>query len=211
MDRELMAQALARAVPGPGRRQSLAILCVDNSDDMRFGVVAAAAELRRRGVSSTIVDLTGTGRVAAAVTRVAGIAPEERPEVFRPSVVPSLTRGPSELETANWDDVAVAKAKNGAILVIVDFDPAVGADYLTAWSDRVVVAITAGRSSAELVRTTGELVGVAGLHLQHAVLLKARSDDITSGFVTLSEQETDEAAPTNRPEPDAGSGRSRVQ
>jgi capsular polysaccharide biosynthesis protein len=210
VDRQLMAHAIARAVPGPGRRQSLAVLCLDNSADMRFGVVAAASELRRRGVASTIIDLTVSGRVQQAVGRVGETTPEERPEVFRPSVVPSLTKGPSELETADWDDVALAKAKNGVTLVIADFDPAVGVDHLTAWSDRMIVAITAGRSSVELVRTTGELVRVAGLHLEHAVLLRARSDDITSGFTTLSEQDRAETS-TTQPEPDAGSGRSQVQ
>jgi len=211
VDRQLMAHAIAGAVPGPGRRQSLAVLCLGNSRDMRFGVVAAAAELRRRGVASTIIDLTVSGRVAAAVGRVTATGSEERPEVFRPSVVPSLTRGPSELETANWDDVALAKAKNGATLVIADFDPAVGVDHLTAWTDRAIVAVTAGQSSVELVRTTGELVRVAGLHLQHAVLLRARGDDITSGFVTLSEHDRAEVSPTMRPEPEADSGRSYVQ
>jgi capsular polysaccharide biosynthesis protein len=209
VDRQLMAHAIARALPGPGRPQSLAVLCLENSADMRFGVVAAASELRRRGVSSTIIDLTVSGRVQGAVGRVGGTTPEERPEVFRPRVVPSLTRGPSELETADWDDVALAKAKNGVTLVIADFDPAVGVDYLAAWCDRVIVAVTAGRSSVELVRTTGELVRVAGLHLQHAVLLRARSGDITSGFTTSSEQ--DGAETTTRLEPDAGSGRSYVQ
>jgi capsular polysaccharide biosynthesis protein len=210
VDRQLMAHAIAAAVPGPGRRQSLAVLCLGNSDDMRFGVVAAASELRRRAVASTIVDLTVSGHVAAAADRIP-TPPEERAEVFRPRVVPSLTRGPSELESADWDDVALAKAKNGVSLLIADFDPAVGVDHLTAWSDRVIVAVSAGRSSAELVRTTGELVRVAGLHLQHAVMLGGRGDDITSGFVTLSQQDTAEASPTSRPEPDSGSGRSQVQ
>jgi len=143
--------------------------------------------------------------------RKVSTSPEERPEVFRPSVVPSLTRGPSELETADWDDVALAKAKNGVTLVIADFDPAVGVNHLTTWSDRVLVAITAARSSAELVRTTGELVRVAGLQLQHAVLLRARSDDITSGYSSPSEQDDAETSPSTRPEPDTGSGRSQVQ
>jgi hypothetical protein len=210
-DRQLMAHAIAKAVPEPGRRQSLAILCLDNSRDMRFGVVAAASELRRRGVGSTIIDLTASGRVQKAVENGIKTAPQERPEVFRPHVVPSLTKGPSDLETADWDDVAVAKAKNGVTLVVADFDPAVGVDYLTAWSDRVIVAITAGRSSVELVRTTGDLVRVAGLHLQHAVLLGARRDDISSGFATLFEQDLAETSPTSRPEPDVASGRSHVQ
>jgi hypothetical protein len=62
-----------------------------------------------------------------------------------------------------------------------------------------------------LVRTTGELVRASGLHLQHAVLLGARSDDISSGFTTSSEWDITETASTTRPEPEAASARSRVQ
>jgi len=210
VDRQLMAHALAKAVPEPGRRQSLAVLCLGNSDDMRYGVVAAAVELRRHGVASTIIDLTVRGRVHRALSKVVNKAAEERPDVFRPSVVPSLTKGPSDLEAADWDDVALAKAKNGVTLVLADADPAVGVDHLTTWSDRVVVAVTAGRSSVELVRTTGELVRAAGLHLQHAVLLGTRDDDISSGFTPLPEQDAVETSPTTRPEPDAAAGGSRV-
>jgi len=129
--------------------------------------------------------------------------------VFRPDVVPSLTRGPSDLQAADWDDVAVAKARSGPTLVIADFDPAVGVDHLTAWSDRVVVAVTSGRSSVELVRTAGELVRVAGLELEHAVLLRAPRDDISSGYMVLSEPGL-AATTATRPEPDAGAGRSHA-
>ncbi len=208
IDRQVMAHALVKAVPDPGRRQSLTVLCLGNSDEMRFGVVTAAAELRRRGTASTIIDLTVSGRVHRAVSRVVSKASGHRPDVVRPSVVPSLTNGPSDLEAVDWDDVALAKAKNGAILVLADFDPAVGVDHLTAWSDRVVVAVTAGRSRVELVRTTGELVRVAGLHLQHAVLLGARGDDISSGFTTSSEQDGVTTPSTTSAEPDPASGRS---
>jgi hypothetical protein len=136
---------------------------------------------------------------------------EERAEVFRPSVIPSLTRGPSDLETAEWDDVALAKARNGVTLVIADVDPGVGLDYLTAWSDRAIVAVTAGRSSVELVRTTADLVRVARLKLQCAVVLRSRRDDISSGFAALSRVDDVETAPAFRAEPDAASERSHVQ
>jgi hypothetical protein len=210
VDRQLMAHALTRAVAEPGPRHSLTVLCLGNSDDMRFGVAAAAVELLGRGTASTVIDLTVSGRVQQAVGKMISNGSAERPEVVRPRVVPSLTEGPSDLDAVGWDDVALAKAKNGVILVVADFDPAVGVDHLAAWADRVVVAVTAGRSSVELVRTTGELVRAAGLHLQHAVLLEARGDDISSGVMTVSEQSDAGATPTTRPGPDAAAGGSRV-
>ena len=112
--------------------------------------------------------------------------------MFRPSVVPSLTRGPAALEAADWDDVAVAKARNGVTLILADLDPAVGVDHLAAWSDDVVVAVTAGASSVELVRTAGDLIRSVGLHLRAGVLLHAVRDDKSSGM-GLPEGEVDPA------------------
>jgi hypothetical protein len=70
--------------------------------------------------------------------------------------------------------------------VITDLDPAVGLDYLAAWTDEVIVAVTAGRSGAELVRTTGELVRAAGLRLRAAVLLRRARDDVS--FADMSRE-----------------------
>jgi hypothetical protein len=66
-------------------------------------------------------------------------------------------------------------------LILADVDTAVGLDHLAAWTDDVVVAVTAGRSSVELVRTTGDLVRSAGLTLHGALLLRALRDDVSSG------------------------------
>ncbi len=65
----------ARAGGDPtGRRPSLAVLCLDNSDEMRFGVVAAASlRLRRHGRDALIVDLTARGDVHAALDRLADV------------------------------------------------------------------------------------------------------------------------------------------
>ena len=67
-------------------------------------------------------------------------------------------------------------------IVLADFDPVVGLDHLTPGSDDVIVAVTAGRSSVELVRTAGEMVRAAGLRLHAAMLLRAARDDGSSGL-----------------------------
>jgi capsular polysaccharide biosynthesis protein len=184
VDRERMSHAIEKAVPEPGRRQSLAVVCLGNSHEMRFGVASAAIALQHHGRTVTIVDRTEAGAVAAAVASCAGATVDERPEVFRPSVIPSLTEGPSQIDSADWEDVELIKGRNGVTLILADLDPAVGVDHLTAWTDRVIVAVTAGKSSVELVRTTGDLVRCVGLHLRGAVLLKAVRDDMSSGLVT---------------------------
>jgi len=120
--------------------------------------------------------------------------------VFRPTVVPSLSRGPADLVAAEWDDVTLAKARGGVTLVVADLDPAVGVDHLRAWTDDVLVAVTAGRSSVELVRTAGDLVRSVGLHLHGAVVLCAVRDDMSSGLATGGAEEQENAAKAGRPD-----------
>jgi capsular polysaccharide biosynthesis protein len=207
VDQQRMARAIETAVPEPGRRQSLAVVCLGNSDEMRFGLVAAAVALQHHGRTPTIVDLTEAGRVASAVAQSVGVTVEKTPEVFRPRVIPSLTTGPSHLDSADWEDVALAKGRNGLTLILADLDPAVGVDHLTAWTDCVIVAVTGGKSSVELVRTTGDLVRSVGLHLRGAVLLRAVRDDMSSGIAAPSGERGTETSELTVSRPDDSVGR----
>ena len=208
VDRQRMARAIEQAMPEPGRRQSLAVVCLGNSDEMRFGMVAAAAALQHHGRPTTIVDLTQAGRVASAVARSADATMEWTPEVFRPRVIPSLTKDPSYIDSADWEDVALAKGRSGVTLILADLDPGVGVDHLTAWTDRAIVAVTGGKSSAELVRTAGDLVRSVGLHLRGAVVLRAVPDDMSSGIATPAGQRATQTTDLTMSPPDDGVGRS---
>jgi hypothetical protein len=161
----------------------VAVLCLGNSDDVRLALVEAVLALRHRARAAAIVDLTERGGVALAAAQFVGREGGERPEVFRPNVVPSLAQGPSDLATPGLQDAALAKAMSGVTLVLADFDQSVGVDYLTAWADRVVVAVTAGRSSVSLVRTAADLIYSSGLQCHGAVLLHAVHDDPSSGLM----------------------------
>ena len=181
VDRQRMAHTIDRTVPEAGPRQCLAVVCLNNSDELRFSVVAAALDMQSQGRMATIVDLTDAGTVASVVAQTAGVPTDGRPAVFRPNVVPSLTEGPTRVDAAAWEDPALANGKNRVTLVLADLDPAIGLDHLTGWTDSVIVAVTAGESSVELVRTTGDLVRSVGLKLRGAVLLRAAADDMSSG------------------------------
>jgi capsular polysaccharide biosynthesis protein len=207
-DRQRLGRAIERAVPEPGTghrherppagtpgRQSLAVICVGNSQEMRFGVVAAAEALQHHGRTAALVDLTEAGGVASAVSVLANAAAEQMPEALRPSVIPSAREVPSHVEWSDWEAVARAEGRNGVTLILADLDVAVGVDHLTAWADRVVVAVTAGKSSVELILTAGDLIRSAGLHLHGVVLLKAERDDTTSGLVVSAESDADAGKP----------------
>ena len=66
-------------------------------------------------------------------------------------------------------------------MILAELDPAVGADHLTAWTDRVMVVITAGRSSVEKVRSVGDQVRAAGLDLRFAALVRTERTDESIG------------------------------
>jgi capsular polysaccharide biosynthesis protein len=208
VDTERMARAIEKAVSEPIRRQSLGVISLNNSDEMRFGVVAVALELENQGRTATIVDLTEAGNVSSALARGAGKPVDEMPAVFRPRVVPSLAEGPTDLSSADWENAALANGRNRVTLILADLDPAVGVDHLTAWTDSVIVAVTAGKSSVELVRTAGDLVRSAGLHLRGALLLGAVRDDKSSGFATRVGDGGSETSEPSVSRPESSVGRS---
>ena len=67
-------------------------------------------------------------------------------------------------------------------LTLAEVDPAVGVEHLRSWSEEVVVLVAAGRSSAERLRTTGELVRSAGLRLLFAMMVGTDRTDETLGL-----------------------------
>jgi len=205
VDTQRMALTIEKAVSEPIRRQSLGVICLNNSDEMRFSVVAAAVNLQSQGRMATIVDLTEAGGVGSALARGASVTDDEVPSVFRPRVVPSLAESPTQINSADWEDVALANGRNRVTLIVADLDPAIGVDHLTAWTDSVIVAVTAGKSSVELVRTAGDLVRSVGLDLRGAVLLRTARDDRSSGIATpIGERGSDIEPTVSRPESSIG-------
>ena len=108
--------------------------------------------------------------------------------VHRPDRVPSLARGPLDpLATSASDPPPAAPWPDAwdqadVWLTLAEVDPAVGVEHLRSWADEVVVLVAAGRSSAERLHTTGELVRVAGLRLRFAMMVGTDRTDETLGL-----------------------------
>ena len=113
---------------------------------------------------------------------------QSRPLVYRPDRVPSLERGPLDsLATDAGDRLPAAPWREAwdqadVALTLAEVDPAVGVEHLRSWADEVVVLVAAGRSSAERLRTTGELIRAAGLRLLFAMMLGTDRTDETLGL-----------------------------
>ena len=74
------------------------------------------------------------------------------------------------------------------MLTLATLDPAFGGDYLATWATDAVAVVTAGRSSAERLRAVGDMVRLAGIRLDSAVLLGADKDDESLGLAPAPDE-----------------------
>ncbi len=195
IDRRRLAHVFLEALGGPGR--SLAVACVDATTEARFAVATAALLLQEHGRTVRLIDLTEERGLRQAL-EILGGAPGSLPTVLVPKDSPALATAYEDLRTdgAGNEQQPAPASPTEICLVLADLDPGVGADHLAVWARRAVVTVTAGRSSAERVRTAGDLLRTAGMNLVYAVLLRADSLDYSSGERTsLPGQTLSRAAP----------------
>jgi hypothetical protein len=180
-ERQRLARAIEMELPTPRRSGSLAVVCLDNGAEVGFAVANAAMNLSTDGCSVAVLDLSKEGRLSSqAVSTMMGS--EARPILLRPKVVPTLADRPEDFVVIGEDKENTPSLDGiDVLLTLADFDPSIGADYLSTWTDRVMIAVTSGRSSAEIVRTAADLVWTAGLELRLAALLHTERTDNSSG------------------------------
>ena len=180
-NRQRLAHAIEMELPVPGQSGRLAVVCLDNSHEVRFAVAAAATDLATRGCSVAVIDLTKNGIPDLELgPSLAGST--HTVTLLRPWGVPALASDAADLRAVGpGGPSAPSFGLSDVNLVLADLDPSVGADHLMAWTSRVIVVVTAGRSSAERVRTAADLVRTAGLEMRLAALLHTERTDDSSG------------------------------
>lgn len=188
-DRERLAQVLQDELAPHGAAR-LAVIGLDNSDDVSSAVALAAQRLGAQGRPTTIIDLTrrGSGGLRRAGLERGRSTPLP---VLRPRGLAALAREADDLvRVGQWDDGddRPTPELGDVTLTLADFDPAVGLDHLTAWSEHAVVVVTAGRSSVEQMRTLADEIHAAGLDLRFAALLRTERSDHSSGTARSIEQ-----------------------
>jgi capsular polysaccharide biosynthesis protein len=180
VERNRLAHAIEMELPSPRQWGPLGVVCIDNADEVRFAVAIAAANLAAEGCSVAVIDLTKQGNVELGTASAVGSG--HKPTLLRPRGIPVLADGMAHLRVVGQDDGTAPSLDHiDVTLVVADLEPSIGADYLLTWTDRVLVAVTAGRSSAEMVRTAADLVRTAGLELRLAALLHTERTDDSSG------------------------------
>ena len=189
-ERQRLARAIELELPVPGQRGRLAVACIDNADEVRFAFAAAAADLAAGGRSIALIDLTERGTLNGEIARLNAGSTNSTPTptVFRPRGIPALAGDAADLRAVGNEDGSPPELeRNDVTLVLADLDPSVGAHHLKTWTDRVIVPVTAGHSSAERVTTAAELVRTAGLEMRVAVLLRTERTDNSSGVSGFSQ------------------------
>jgi hypothetical protein len=198
----LLVDALDQHVARPAgtrkhRPTRLALATVDNPEAGELVLEHLAARLTDQGLSVVVLDLSTSGALTETLTRF----PAERrddgprgPMVHRPDRVPSLVHTSDSVRGTSPAPRSAAGVAGGAtppadvVLALVEVDPALGLEHLASWVDDVVVLVTAGRSSAQRLRTTGELVRAAGLRLPFAIMVGADRGDESLGLPTTDSE-----------------------
>ena len=180
-ERERLAHAIEMELPSQRQSGRLGVLCIDNAEEVSFAVATAATNLAADGHSVAVIDLTKQGSLElGGVSSTMGAS--HRPTVLRPDGIPVLAGSIADLHYVGTEDRSgLSLDRTDITLVLADLDPSVGADFLSAWTDRVIIAVTAGLSSVGMVTTAAELVRTAGLEFRMAALLHAERTDDSSG------------------------------
>ena len=112
------------------------------------------------------------------------------PVVYRPVHAPELARGPVGEDDELAGDLLPTSPYRRAfdraalVLTLVEAGPAAELGLLHTWADQQVALVTAGSSSEERLRTTGELLRQSGVDLRFCLLAGADGTDESLGLIT---------------------------
>ena len=197
----------------PGSANGVALAAIGNARAAATVISAVATHLRGLGLSVFLVDLSASGALVRhlspaessgdrAVSRERAFAMGAAgdggngpaPGVFRPSGIPGLARGPRGAASGAVIDLPVGDARRhtwdaaDVVLALVEVDPGIDVENLTSWVEQVVPLVSAGRSTAELLQTTAELIRAAGLTLPFALMVGSDDTDESLGRVDRHEE-----------------------
>jgi capsular polysaccharide biosynthesis protein len=170
---------------------ALAVVSVDDVPACALAVASLAVSLADEGRHVLVADLTGTGLLAQKLgvkeygTRDSRFSEAgRRIDVFLPDpdgLPPEgcyLRLGENNRPSGSGDvQLDAAWDVADVVLTLATLSPAVGADHLGSWASRAAVVVTAGRSTSAKVRATGEMVRLAGLEIDSAIVLHADRTD----------------------------------
>ena len=197
---KLMVQHLDQRIIWTKRpTPALTVVSVDDVKACALAVASLAVSYSTEGRHVLAADLTGTGLLAATLgVKTPGThesqfsEPGKRLDVF----LPDPDNGPAEgcylrlgdnNRPGGSGDIALDAAWDVAdvVLTLATLTPALGAEHLSSWASRAAVVVTAGRSTTAKIQATGEMLRLAGLPIDTAVVLRADRTDEGVGIAEL--------------------------
>jgi capsular polysaccharide biosynthesis protein len=193
-DMKRIVAFLRGAVPGSSRGPaSLAVVAVDDADVTARAVASLAGACAAEGKQVVVADLSAGGHLARLLgVSDPGIRPVSENGADFVMVLPEpedvAPAGPvpgsyPAVTTQASEAVVNACASADLLLTLATLDPSFGGEYLGTWTTDAVAVVTAGESTAEKIRSVGDMVRLAGTRLDSAVLIGADKKDESVGMM----------------------------
>lgn len=157
------------------------VVAIDDETVAAAALLVLASDLAVSGKEPLLIDATESRELGRAVG-ISGTGSRSLDAATGPSlrvVVP-----PRPWENGGDDDAYESQVGlDGAttILVLATVNPTIGAQHLRHWGSEAVVILAAGRSSAQRIGTTEELLSAADIAIASAVLLDTDPRDESAG------------------------------
>ena len=195
-DMERVVRHLRSAVTGRSKGASgLAVIAVDDAATVARAVVALAIAESKQQLRIVLVDLSagipaarqlGVKDPGVTTVTVEGVpivvAVPARGEIAPIGPLRAVAAASDQAQVSGPFDDAFSSAD--LVLSLVTLDPTVGGDYLATWAAKTVAVVTAGRSTATRIRAVGEMVRLAGAHLDSVVVVDADRADESLGALS---------------------------
>lgn len=191
---------LQGTVPGSSRGPaSLAVVAVDDAQVAAKAVASLAESYASKGKQVVVADLSTGAHLAHLLgARDSGVHAVSRngaqlivtlPDGDNVAPVGPLPGGTSLAAPAQATEAVVnACGSADLLLTLATLDAAFGGDYLGTWATDAVVLVTAGQSSAERIHGVGEMIRLAGMRIDSAVLIGADKRDETLGVAPMPDE-----------------------
>jgi hypothetical protein len=174
---------------------ALTVVAVDDLHTSALAVASLAVSLAEDGKHILVADLTASGKLAKMLgVKTPGTHESRFSEAGRRIDVhlADPAGGPAEgaylrigdnSRPASSANVALDASWEVAdvVLSLADLTPELGADHLATWASHAAVLVTAGRSTTTAIQATGEMLRLAGLEVDTAIVLRPDRTDESVG------------------------------
>jgi capsular polysaccharide biosynthesis protein len=192
-DRQRIAAYLRNSMARPSdRAATLAVVAVDNADEIAPAVVILAERCAKEGTRLLLADLVPGAPVAKRLgARGAGVHKVRNEGTPMVVVIPAdadlVPSGPlvpavaAPLASAPAEDVVSAAKQADLLLTVTELDPAMGGEHLSTWAESTVAVFTAGRTRAARAQAVGEMLRQSGVRTSSGIVVGADKTDESLG------------------------------